>query len=490
MREVLAAAGIAGGRRRSAPRRLLVPILLSISIAALVPAMRAAALDGLERITASPNQGSVGTAVRVNGTGFDPGASVSIRIGPRNTKSTDPCPTLTPEPMAPGCRTVATLPIDDNGNFSLLMEIPTSAQGPVEIEASNNYEHAVAPFTVTNAETAAAVPTPFKPHLFNFIDEWTPPTFTLPTFKLPLFNFLGPSQAKDDEPVSSSDSRRWLAMGDSYSSGEGIKNASGGCQQSQDAYGPTAARTLGFAPFESDLDTSSTASDFLACTGAKIDYGLSRLDKLKGKKYDVVSMTFGGNNAEFDKILRDCVTTAIRSYAGSDPIGLAVGNLVGFCGIGVADMETKIKALEPKLAQLYKKAVEHLRPGGMVYVIGYPHLFAPSEDWGLWSQATTCSWLKGVDADKIWHLVDVMNGNIIGAASDAGPSVQYVAVDDLFEDRELCSKHPWINVFPTLDLNELRSTLQDPFAQIYPSFHPNYDGHQAIAKELEGYVKG
>jgi von Willebrand factor type A domain-containing protein len=103
---------------------------------------------------------------------------------------------------------------------------------------------------------------------------------------------------------------RWAALGDSYSSGEGLDDTEGPCHQSRRAY-PLRARTiLEGAGWEFD------DLDFLACSGAhltppddeddEVQHMDDQLAALDGR-YDLVTLTIGGNDAGYSEVMRSCV---------------------------------------------------------------------------------------------------------------------------------------------------------------------------------------
>jgi hypothetical protein len=316
-----------------------------------------------------------------------------------------------------------------------------------------------------------------------------------------LENLLNPS-----EPL------RWLALGDSYSSGEGTGNAldaegANKCQRSGQAYGPAAAAILG-----QNVAPSTVEVTHLACTGAFLeqydnkdrldpsDWRLTDKDSTRqlarvqpGSTYDVITASFGGNNVGFASVIMHCLGYSVVS----DSLGPFGGGLLdlylvnsghGFCSLDKKGVQAAIRALRPKLALFYMNMVDRLSLDGYAYVVGYPHLFGDPEQWSLWNTALTCSGIKADDAAVINSLVDTMNRTIHDAVNDAKKAlrtdkrrISYFPIDKHYAGHEVCgTEEPWINPIPTLDLNESRGLL----GQFSPSMHPNAQGHAAVAAQL------
>jgi hypothetical protein len=253
---------------------------------------------------------------------------------------------------------------------------------------------------------------------------------------------------------------------------------------------------------------------FLACTGAIVSGEIAgvtadtrdktsdaQLAELRpGEVFDVISLTFGGNNLGFRDIITGCLTNLggdyLNSYLLDGELGLLViNNRPGFCTIDERAMQRKIGELESLLRDLYERlATEHLKPGGRLYVLGYPHLFAPPEDWPGDAKWFTCSGVKQTDAKQIRELTVQLNHATAAAADTAndtaeprGVRVIWLPVDKLFANHELCGPEPrWINSWPTVDL-EFRGT--DLLAYMSGSFHPNEKGHAAEAALLVAQVR-
>lgn len=144
-----------------------------------------------------------------------------------------------------------------------------------------------------------------------------------------LLSSNGVASGKDPPP-----SIRWLAAGDSYSSGEGVEKTEGECQQAPaDAWAGKARVQL------SDVLTVTDANfNFVACSGAtKNDPSNSQGPAFtenawssqqfqayySGGQYDLITLTFGGNDLRFYKKIKECI--GLNGTFGSAATGAVVG---------------------------------------------------------------------------------------------------------------------------------------------------------------------
>lgn len=306
---------------------------------------------------------------------------------------------------------------------------------------------------------------------------------------------------------------RWLAVGDSYSSGEGMSDAfdkpgDNRCQRSSTAYAQRAA-------VEMSPSLSFDPVVFLACAGAtvaRIDPGRLPPDELVDKDrasqlahleptdmFDVISLTFGGNDIGFDRVIKTCVLLAAGSYSrGFERDGLRgleyVNASEGFCEFDEPKFKAQVEVLKPKLRELYSTLAGHLNNGGNVYVLGYPSLFAPPGEWNELERRTVCNLVKPADAKAIAGFANYLNRAIRTTVEGMGGAFKYVDVANLYADNHanVCGSGPdWMNGL-AVDGNEVRCLPRDNLkegvktclAQFSPSFHPNDAGHAAIAHEL------
>ncbi|HEY5182563.1 MAG TPA: SGNH/GDSL hydrolase family protein [Dermatophilaceae bacterium] len=309
----------------------------------------------------------------------------------------------------------------------------------------------------------------------------------------------------------------WLSTGDSYSSGEGIDLTGTGtdyCAQSSKAYGPQARKIL-----QSQRGWKVGASAFSACTGLMTGHfynaqtpGKGSLLKWSeeqtspGQRFDVVTFSFGGNDIGFGTILTDCVMgrllTATWDQAGQASQRTAckataktINNDIGGLIAGLPPAP-KAPPYGPGRTQLtmegfYRQVAEHqVAPGGVLVVVGYPRLFAPSATWPAW-RGGFCGLVGARDADLLGDAAISLENALRGAVDTArssltdGRRIEYVSRLELFDaspSHSLCGGQlSW--------LNGLSTGFWDSSARREHAYHPNALGHLATAELVAGRVE-
>lgn len=314
--------------------------------------------------------------------------------------------------------------------------------------------------------------------------------------------------AQDDGPQQIS----WQSAGDSYSSGEGVYGNKGDCAQSQNAYGPKAAKAM--AEQQSwGIDNET----FTACTGHLIEdffhprdeggNSLWQWGREQGgpERVDVLTMSFGGNDVGFADVLKDCVVLpdswfdALTGTSGCDTSETDLEKRID----ALADPPKRdgcstrrrldgdfmcVLALEKRSGSIvdfyYDLVTNQLTDRGRLYVVGYPRVFADTDQWPWWG-VSMCSGVKRGDTEKLGRLAERLNNKLqeaVGRANKALGSERVVFVDRFasFRDgqHELCGRgDDW--------LNGLGSDRGVPLEYRWEnSFHPNAAGHAATATQL------
>lgn len=290
----------------------------------------------------------------------------------------------------------------------------------------------------------------------------------------------------------------YLAMGDSYSSGEGdiwgddfdaYTKGTGerkGCHLSYRSYPYYLAKwwQIPEERFQS-----------VACSGAKIDpdyradFGgydgqnevrreeISRVGKkkmiddtlkeflpgyipqmefIKRHKPKTITLTGGGNDAGFIDLLFQCIAPGTCAYAG-DPehIGLAMDVIYN----QYANMKQFIS-----LAQRYS-------PDSNIIIVGYPQFIAEEE-----GDYSGTLFLNKKERVMIRLYVTLMNQVLRHAARDM--EVSFVDIENVLEGGMMCQGSKYITT--TQDLKIYRIAGND----IHGAFHPNFVGHYKIAKSI------
>lgn len=213
--------------------------------------------------------------------------------------------------------------------------------------------------------------------------------------------------------------RNWVAIGDSYSSGEGsppfdADSAGSRCHRSSKAW----PRLLG-------------VDHHLACTGATIDdfYGSQR-DALvalnQSRTVDAVTVTIGGNDIPFAGVISDCYQNDCTLAGVNNSIDGVAQRLADINGDGVYhDIETAAPAAEvivvgyPRLLPTrYQDVVENCRPDG--------RLFSFSR----------------AEVERLNDAATRLNRRLRQAAGRAG--VRYLSTLNALDGHELCTSDAWV----------------------------------------------
>lgn len=271
---------------------------------------------------------------------------------------------------------------------------------------------------------------------------------------------------------------RYVAMGDSYSSGEGAweyepgtdfddrddlwpfnndEEAHNRCHRSGAAY----ARILGGSnPF-------SGGSTFVACSGAVIpdlaspnpnQTGENPQTDALGDDVSLVTLSLGGNDLGFADVVKDCI---VNGESGLPFLASCQGK-----------HDKRIAEQLPELRRQLVAAYQDIRekaPNARIVIVGYPQLFVddPGDNFGNLLFAEDQRWMNQKAAE--------LNAMLASAAKEAG--VEFVDPTDAFRGHGIGSDDPWIN---DLDFGGPGWMIADP-----SSFHPNAEGHAALAELIQ-----
>ncbi len=291
-----------------------------------------------------------------------------------------------------------------------------------------------------------------------------------------------PGAADGQTPQEQATSGRYVAMGDSYSSGEGAWDYEEGtdfddrddlwpfnddeedhnrCHRSSNAYSQILAGNNDFVG----------GSSFVACSGAEQDdlddpnNGQTgedpQMDAL-GDDVSLVTMSLGGNDLGFADVVKDCI---INGQGGV--------SFIDTCQEKHDDrIEDRLVTLRAELLQRYLD-IKAAAPNARVIIVGYPQLFVdnPSDSYHDLLFKEDQVWMNQKAAE--------LNAMLRDVAREAG--VEFVDPTEAFRDHGIGSDDPWIN---DLDLGGPGLSVSDP-----SSFHPNADGHAALADLLQAQIE-
>lgn len=203
----------------------------------------------------------------------------------------------------------------------------------------------------------------------------------------------------------------YVALGDSYSSGNGTyaANLDWGCYRSTYAY-----------PYIVGQERPDTDLTFVACQGATTEDVIGGQDQHLDADTDYVSITIGGNDIGFADLIIGCA----GGYSPS-------------CKDAVDEANRRIhEELPTKLDDAYD-AIEAGAPGAEVVVLGYGRFFG--ED-------LACSAADGItaeEADWLNGVADNLDGAIRDRATTAG--FTYRSAIEAFTGHDVCASNPYLN---------------------------------------------
>lgn len=242
---------------------------------------------------------------------------------------------------------------------------------------------------------------------------------------------------------------RYVSLGDSFPAGDGLAGATGPCRRSPGAYPNLVAQKADLLPL---LRACSGAT-----TGDVLDRGRNpeegrQLDWL-APDTDVVTITVGGNDVGFGRVVGTCLT-------GST----SCSHLDGEVDRSISMLEGRLDAVN---AEIRRRA-----PSARFFVVGYPHLIADPRNVDLAAcreagmSRSPAARITADEAQWLREKAEALNQVMRRSAEAAG--ARYVDVASAFAGHEVCAPAPWMTGVVEADIGA--------------SFHPNAAGHSALAR--------
>lgn len=318
---------------------------------------------------------------------------------------------------------------------------------------------------------------------------------------------------------SSPPGTNYVAMGDSYSSGESItpfdhdsdynfNSMVDGCHRagstsSQKAYSqlvtlPGQTATIAGQAGAPGFGTSYT---FIACSGdvtTGIAEAAASAPMMANTPWDglhlgyeefvqddtgwlnnqttLVTLTAGGDDARFTPVLEACLVDVVRQCTDSDFFMKYTNGAFDPAPLTTYEPEV-ISALESHLEDVYA-AIAQRAPNAEIIVLGYPRLFPADAGANCIATPAVMSFLNSMGDD--------LNQTIAGAVHQEalnGANIHFVNPDSPgdgttgFTGHEICTPQPWINAIIASQTSGSGTTA--PGAG---SFHPKQEGQQEFAK--------
>ena len=272
------------------------------------------------------------------------------------------------------------------------------------------------------------------------------------------------------DPVEAATWGHYVAIGDSYSSGDGagdyLTGTTGddGCWRSANSYPSRTAEAFDFAG----------GFGFEACSKERADRMLeeagdgSQLDRIT-EFTSLVSVGIGGNDLGFTPVLRTCM---VRMPLLSS----------GVCTGQEESIDRRMGAVGSSVEEIIAE-VRDRAPDARVLLLGYPRLF-PDEPPGMYYTLTV--------EDQVWlnGTVERFNDRLRRAAEEADEaiaedggtgSVEFVDVYDTLDGHEVSVEESWLNGVVLRSLTEGISVDRS-------SFHPTSAGQAAFGDRVEETV--
>lgn len=294
-----------------------------------------------------------------------------------------------------------------------------------------------------------------------------------------------PPKGSTATPLQRATWGEYVALGDSYASGEGAgdydpdtdydhgdewdqdnwgDDERNRCHRSGNAYSNVIQREGTGITFEG-------GSTFAACSGAtqddltddndSNDHENPQLDDLDDD-VSLVTMSIGGNDLGFADVVKDCV---INGESGIP--------MLDSCQDTHADrIDERLDTLHEELVDTYDE-IQEQAPNARVVIVGYPELFEQEP------RDSVSNLLFAEDQEWMNEQAGELNDMLRDAAREAG--VEFIDPTEAFRGHGIGSDDPWIN---DLNWGGPGLSLVDP-----GSFHPNAQGHAAMAELVEDQIR-
>jgi lysophospholipase L1-like esterase len=257
---------------------------------------------------------------------------------------------------------------------------------------------------------------------------------------------------------------QYVALGDSFSSGEGVPPFDSGSDTATDK----CHRSVASYPHLLDQQTSLQLVADRACSGATTiniigegqwqDEPNAQITALSHATA-AVTISVGGNDVLFAKVLKDCV--------------------VSNCKVLDSRLVTQqLNRLAQALPDVYRAIRLATSPSTRIFVVGYPQIFPDPDrtDVGNCSDVKAARGLRITAGEMTWLRESTVKlDTVIRTAANSVPGVVYVdplGSRSTFPGHELCRSSSWF------------SGISDP--AIF-SFHPNALGQLAYARLIRMY---
>jgi lysophospholipase L1-like esterase len=238
-------------------------------------------------------------------------------------------------------------------------------------------------------------------------------------------------------PASAQPAVRYVALGDSYSSGLGAGSyigSSGSCDQSTNAY-----------PQLWDNANHPASYVSVTCAGATTSSVISTQLSALSEATTLVSITIGGNDVGFVATMETCVLGSTSDCVSAIDAG-----------------EALVRSVLPGELDNVLQDIASAAPNARVIVLGYPELYDLS-------RSLFCIGLSTTDRTDLNQAADQLDSAIQAAAARHGDT--FVNVRPAFAGHEICDPGSWLHAVNFLNLSEsYHPTATGQAAGYYPAF--------------------
>jgi lysophospholipase L1-like esterase len=227
---------------------------------------------------------------------------------------------------------------------------------------------------------------------------------------------------------------KYVALGDSYSSGTGTRTYyDSGCQRSVYAY-----------PYLLRNAHPTWTFVHAACSGAKTADVINTQSASLTADTNWVSYTIGGNDAGFSSVITECAQPSWSSN----------------CNGAIDGAQSYIQNTLPGRLDLVNNTIKSRSPNAKVIVLDYPRIFNGTD-------CNAFTWFSSAEMTRLNQTADMLKNVTSAAATRAGSNFVFRDVITPFIGHAVCdgggaSSTEWIN------------GLSNPVGE---SYHPKVSGH-------------
>ena len=211
-------------------------------------------------------------------------------------------------------------------------------------------------------------------------------------------------------PASAADPDEYVALGDSYASGNGtqLPDLSLQCYRSSLAYAPRVAKARGMT------------LRFRACSGAETGDVTGGQTAALSSTTDWVTISIGGNDVGFTDLILSCFNSW-DEY---------------FCRQTISKVNTRIDTELPAKLDATYSDIRARAPRAKVLVVGYPKPFGPS---------VSCAQAQGVNSREA-PLLNGVAGRLDAVIEARATAAGFTYLDPVpsFTGHDVCASSPWV----------------------------------------------